>query len=71
MEITPEVSLGYIFEGNGRMNQERDRMLYWIAFREGEQFARRRCDVCPARVEDGQPALITARDLLLRNGIEN
>jgi hypothetical protein len=50
---------------------EQDRKLYQIAFEDGRQFARLRCDVCPARIEDGQPALITGRDLLLRSGIEN
>ncbi len=53
------------------MNKENREQLYRLAYQDGVRAARARCDVCPARCEDGEPALITGRDVLLRQGIEN
>lgn len=54
---------------------ESDRQLYNIAYEDGvhagKRVARRSCDVCPARILDGESALIRPKDVLLREGIEN
>jgi len=46
-------------------------LLYRNAYQDGVDAARSRCDICPARAEAGQPALVSGYDLLLRHGIEN
>lgn len=51
--------------------EERDKLLYDMAFLEGQRVARCLCDVCPARTDVCQPVLIAGRDVLYRPGIEN
>jgi len=46
-------------------------LLYRNAYQDGVDAARSHCDICPARAEAGQRALVSGCDLLLRHGIEN
>ena len=49
-----------------------DLLQVWhMGYQQGKADARNRCDVCPARLEEGLPALVRGVDVMRRPAIEN